>query len=274
MPGTVYIVGTPIGNLGDISPRVAETLGTVDFIAAEDTRVTLKLLNHLGLKKPMISCHEHNEKEKSIQIIQRVINGESCAVVSDAGMPGISDPGGAVIALCRQSAIPTVIIPGPSAVVSAVALCGFAESRFCFEGFLPVPKAERKARLAALAGEERLMVFYEAPHRIAAFMTDLLAAFGQRNICIGRELTKLHEEVIHTTLEEAAARYQAQAPRGEFVLVVEGAAPQTVERPPFAEAVARMRALMDGGMAASAAAKQTAAETGYPKGELYKAAQV
>ena len=223
MSGTLTIVGTPIGNLGDFSPRAVEALEAADFIAAEDTRVTLKLLNHFGLKKPLVSYYEHNKRERGEQICARIEAGESCALVSDAGMPAISDPGEELVAQCAERGIPVLAVPGPSAVVTALALSGLPTGRFAFEGFLSVNKKSRREHLQSLSGERRTMVFYEAPHKLPGTLRDLLEALGDRRVALARELTKVHEEVIRTTLSEAAARYADGGARGDFVLVVEGA---------------------------------------------------
>ena len=217
MAGTLYIVATPIGNLNDMTPRAAATFGSVDFVAAEDTRVTLKLLNHLGLKKPMVSYYEHNSKEKGQYILDRIAAGESCALCSDAGMPAISDPGEEIVRDALAQGIPVVPVPAASACVTALAVSGQDTSRFVFEGFLPVAAKPRKQRLESLAGETRTMIFYEAPHKLRSTLEDLEKTFGgQRSITLTRELTKLHEEIRKTTLAEACAYYQENAPRGEY----------------------------------------------------------
>jgi len=268
----LYLVGTPIGNLGDMSPRGLETLREVDFIAAEDTRVSLKLLRHFGIQKPMLSYHEHNAREMGEKIVARILAGECCAVVTDAGMPCISDPGEALVRLCAEHGIETVVVPGPSAVVSAVALSGLATGRFSFEGFLSVQKGSRAKHLESIREDCRTLVFYEAPHKLAATLRDLYDALGDRKIALARELTKLHEEVLRTTLAEAAVYYEANKPRGEFVLVVEGAPPKEEAKVEFQQAVEMVRSLQRQGTAASQAAKEVARETGHKKGELYRAA--
>ena len=272
MSGKLIVVGTPIGNLGDLSPRAAEALGAADFIAAEDTRVTLKLLNHLGLKKPLISYYEHNKREKGTLICRRILEGETCVLVSDAGMPAISDPGEDLVRQCAEAGVEVTVVPGPSAFVSALALSGLPTGRFTFEGFLSMNRKNRREHLAELQNERRTLIFYEAPHKLPATLKDLLAALGDRRIALVRELTKVHEEVVRTTLREAAARYEVETPRGEFVLVVEGAAQSEGEEPTtLEEAVERARRLMEGGAAASEAAKRAAAGTGHKKGEIYRA---
>ena len=270
--GTLYIVGTPIGNLSDMTPRAVETLEQVDFIAAEDTRVTLGLLNHFGIKKPMVSYFEHNIREKGDYIAGRLAAGESCAIVTDAGMPCISDPGADLVRICGERGIPTVVVPGPSAVVSAVALSGFPAARFTFEGFLSVNRNTRFAHLDSLKNEERMMVFYEAPHKLLATLGDMAEAFGgDRRVTVARELTKLHEETIRTTLGEALALFQERPPKGEFVLVVEGKPQEEDTALSFEEAVALVRQSAARGKSLSDAAKEVAKLTPYKKSELYKA---
>ena len=273
MPGTLYIVATPIGNLEDMPPRVAATFGAADFVAAEDTRVTLRLLNHLGLKKPMVSYYEHALFHGEA-ILQRIEAGEDCALCSDAGMPCISDPGEQLVKAAHEGGIRVVPVPGASACVTALAVSGQDTARFVFEGFLPVPKKERRARLEALQGETRTMIFYEAPHKLRATLDDLCAAFGpERSVSLCRELTKLHEEIRKTTLGQAADFYRDNEPRGEFVLVLAGADPADAaqDAPTLDEAVAAAERLMEQGMAPSAAAKQAAAGTPFSKGEIYRA---
>lgn len=273
MPGTLYIVATPIGNLEDMPPRVAATFGAADFVAAEDTRVTLRLLNHLGLKKPMVSYYEHALFHGEA-ILQRIEAGEDCALCSDAGMPCISDPGEQLVKAAHERGIRVVPVPGASACVTALAVSGQDTARFVFEGFLPVPKKERRARLEALQGETRTMILYEAPHKLRATLDDLCAAFGpERSVSLCRELTKLHEEIRKTTLGQAAEFYRDNEPRGEFVLVLAGGDPADTAQdvPTLAEAVAAAERLMADGMAPSAAAKQAAAGTPFSKGEIYRA---
>lgn len=270
MPGTLYLVPTPIGNLGDISRRMADTLGLADFIAAEDTRVTLKLLNHLGLKKPLVSYYRHNTEAAGEAVLGRLLAGEDCALVTDAGTPAISDPGEELVALCAANGVPVVSIPGPCALITALAASGLPTGRFTFEGFLPMNKKNRSARLNGLLGEERTMIFYEAPHKLAATLADLAAAFGgERRLALCRELTKLHEEVRRTTLGEAAEFYRANEPRGEFVLVVEGAPPAAEEEMTLEQGLERVKELRERGLSLKDAARQAAKETGLPKNELY-----
>jgi len=271
MSGKLMVVGTPIGNLSDFSPRAAETLREADFIAAEDTRVTLKLLNHFGIKKPMVSYFEHNKRERGDVICARIEAGETCALVSDAGMPAISDPGELLVSQCAERGIQVLVVPGPSAVVSALAVSGLPTGRFTFEGFLSVSKKSRREHLEEVKDETRTMIFYEAPHKLSSTLTDMLAAWGDRRIALVRELTKIHEEVIRTTLSEAAARYADGSAKGEFVLVIAGAPQKEQTQFTLEDGVAMAKDLMENGLSASDAAKQAAAETGFKKGEIYKA---
>ena len=272
MSGTLYIVGTPIGNLGDFSPRAVEILQSVDFIAAEDTRVTLKLLNHFGIKKPMISYFEHNRFERGEIICQRLENGENAALVSDAGMPAISDPGELLVKQCAQRDIPVLAVPGPSAVVTALAVSGLPTGRFSFEGFLSTNRKCRSDHLQSLKNDPHTLVFYEAPHKLCRTLSDLYEVFGDRRIALVRELTKIHEEVFRTTLSGAIAHYAANPPRGEFVLVIEGAPEDTGETEPMTlqEAVRMARQQMEQGASAAAAAKEAAALSGLRKNEIYR----
>ena len=271
MSGILYLVGTPIGNLGDFSPRAIQTLKEADFIAAEDTRVTLKLLNHFSVKKPMVSYFEHNRRERGEQIVARMLAGESCALVTDAGMPAVSDPGEDLVALCHERGIRVCAVPGPAAFVTALALSGLPAGRFTFEGFLSVNKRSRKEHLASLAGEARTMIFYEAPHKLPATLRELYAALGDRRIAIVREITKVHEEVLRTTLGQAAGAYADGGLRGEIVLVIEGAEAPAQDAVLLEDAVEIARGRMAAGQSASDAARQTARETGLKKGDLYKA---
>ena len=271
MSGILYVTGTPIGNLSDLSPRAAQTLEQVDFIAAEDTRVTLKLLNHLGIKKPMISYYEHNKRERGEIICAKIEAGESCAIVTDAGMPCISDPGEDLIKLCEERGIKTVVIPGPSAVVSALAVSGLETGRFCFEGFLSVNKKSRNEHLQSLKNERRTMIFYEAPHKLPATLRDLYSAFGDRKLSIVRELTKIHEEVIRTTTKYAAENYADGSVKGELVLVLEGAKEsETEENYTLEYAVELANKLIENGEKPTAAAKSAAGMTGFKKNEIYR----
>lgn len=271
--GALYVVGTPIGNLGDFSPRAREVLGEVDFIAAEDTRVTRGLLTHFDIHKPLISFFEHNKVDRGERILARLAGGESAALVSDAGMPAISDPGETLVAGCAERGIPVYVVPGPTAVISALAVSGLPTGRFTFEGFLSVNKRSRREHLAAVEGEERTMVFYEAPHKLRRTLGDFAKTFGEdRRVAVVRELTKVHEEVWRTTLGEAAARYREQEPRGEYVLVIAGAQPVPQEEGAQGpeEAVEIARGWMEKGFSASEAAKEAAKATGVRKGEIYK----
>ncbi len=273
MAGTLYLVGTPIGNLSDFSPRAVKTLSEVDFIAAEDTRVTLHLLNHFDIKKPLLSYHEHNKRSRGEEIAARLEAGESAALVSDAGMPAISDPGEDMAALCAARGIPVAVVPGPCAAVSALVLSGMPAGRFCFEGFLSTGKKSRREHLGSLAGEERTMIFYEAPHKLRTTLADLLAAFGgEREIALARELTKVHEEVRRTTLAEANAYYEENTPRGEYVLILAGRPKK--EEPAsggMEQAKELAAAYLKDGVPRSEAVKRAAKETGVPRSELYKA---
>ena len=269
MAGKLYLVPTPIGNLGDISRRAAETLAAADFIAAEDTRVTVKLLNHLGLHKPMAAYHRHNCGTAGPSILRRLEGGECCALVTDAGTPAISDPGEDLVALCTAAGVPVEAIPGPCALTVALSVSGLPTGRFTFEGFLPLNKKNRRAQLEGLADEERTMVFYEAPHKLRTTLDDLAAVFGlEPPMAVCRELTKLHEEVLRLTIGEAKALYAAQEPRGEFVLVVGGRPPRT-GAPDGDAALERALGLRAEGMPLKAAAAQAAEEFGVKKRLLY-----
>lgn len=273
MAGILYLVPTPIGNLGDISQRIADTLEAVDFIAAEDTRVSLKLLNHLGLKKPMISYYRHNTEAGGQAVLSRLLAGESCALVTDAGTPAVSDPGEDLVRLCAQSGVEVVAIPGPCALITALSVSGLPTGRFTFEGFLAMNKKNRRAHLEELRQEQRTMIFYEAPHKLTATLADLAEVFGpDRRISLCRELTKLHEEVRRTILGEAVTWYEANPPRGEFVLVVEGAAENAKEAPTLEQGLERVAQLRAEGLSLKDAARQAAKETGLPKNELYSRA--
>lgn len=271
MTGTLYIVATPIGNLQDLTPRAAATFGAVDFIAAEDTRVTLKLLNYLGIKKPMVSYYEHNLKERGAQILARIAAGESCALCSDAGMPAVSDPGEVIVTDALAMGIPVVPVPAASAAVTALAVSGQPTGRFTFEGFLPVNRRSRLERLDELKDERRTMIFYEAPHKLRTTLDDLCAAFGpQRSITLCRELTKLHETITKTTIGQAVEWHAENAPRGEYVLVVAGAEPPAPEQVTLEQAADRALERCAAGEKLTAAARAVAAETGFSKSEIYK----
>jgi len=273
MAGMLYLVPTPIGNLGDISQRCRETLEAADFIAAEDTRVSLKLLNHLDIKKPLVSYYEHNRAESGPKILARILAGETCALVSDAGSPAISDPGEDLVALCAANGITVSAIPGPCAAITALSISGLPTGRFAFEGFLSTNKKNRQEHLKALLQEERTMIFYEAPHKLINTLQDMAAAFGpERRISLCRELTKLHEEVIRTTLQGALDYYAELAPRGEYVLVLEGAAPKEEAALTVDDALAMVANAMESGLSRKDAVKQIAKETGIAKNTLYDAA--
>lgn len=273
MSGTLYLVATPIGNLGDFSPRAVETLNAVDFIAAEDTRVSIKLLNHFQIKKPLVSYHEHNHVTAGAAILQRLLAGESCALVTDAGTPAISDPGEDLVRLCGEHQVPVTAIPGCCAGISALAVSGLPTGRFVFEGFLPVNRKNRRERLEALKGEERTILLHEAPHKLLTTLEDLAEAFGpDRRVTLCRELTKLYEETRRTTLGEAVAYYRETSPKGEFVLVVAGAEPRQQAAVTLEEGVAQVLALKEQGIRLKDAAKEVAQHTGLSKNELYAAA--
>ena len=270
MAGMLYLVPTPIGNLGDISQRCRETLEQADFIAAEDTRVTLKLLNHLGIKKSLVSYYEHNKTFKGDQIVQRILGGETCALVSDAGSPAISDPGEDLVKQCAQAGIVVCAIPGPCAAITALSISGQSTGRFCFEGFLSTAKKSRREHLESLRQETRTMIFYEAPHKLTATLADLAQCFGEdRPISLCRELTKLHEEVIRTTLGGAISFYAENPPKGEFVLVVAGAPEAEKETASQDDAAARLAQLLAQGLSRKDAVKQTAKELSLPKNAVY-----
>lgn len=272
MSGVLYVVGTPIGNLSDMSPRAAKTFEECDFIAAEDTRVTVKLLNHLGLKKPMVSYYEHNKRDRGGEILSRILGGENCVLVSDAGMPAISDPGEDLVAVCHEHGVKVCAVPGPTAFATAVAVSGLPTGRFTFEGFLSVNKKSRKEHLDEVKNETRTMIFYEAPHKLPATLKDMAAAFGDRRIAIVREITKIHEEIIRTTLSEAAEKYANGEIKGEIVLVIEGAKKQKLKWT-LEDAVNIAKDYMEKGESVSGASKLAARETGIKKGEIYKALQ-
>ena len=272
MGGILYLVATPIGNLGDFSPRAVAVLEEADFIAAEDTRVSVKLLNHFSIKKPLVSYHQHNQNTAGPAILQRLLAGETCALVTDAGTPAISDPGEALVRLCADSGVTVQAIPGCCAVISALAVSGLPTGRFTFEGFLSTNKKSRREHLQSLLTEQRTMVFYEAPHKLCGTLDDLLAAFGDRPVALCRELTKLHEEVRRTTLAQAAAYYQENAPKGEFVLVVAGAEPAEETAVTLEEGVAMVQERRAAGERMKDAVRQVALDTGLNRNELYTAA--
>ena len=272
MAGTLYLVATPIGNLGDFSPRAVETLRDADFIAAEDTRVSVKLLNHFDIKKPLVSYHEHNRAAAGESIVQRLLGGEVCALVTDAGTPAISDPGEDLVRLCAENGITVQSIPGCCACITALAVSGLPTGRFTFEGFLSANRKERREHLGEVMGETRTMVFHEAPHKLRATLGDMLEILGDRPIALCRELTKLHEETMRTTLQAAVDYYRDNEPRGEYVLVVGGATRHEGPVMTMEDGVARVLALREGGMRMKDAVRQVSADTGLNKNELYDAA--
>ena len=272
MSAMLYLVPTPIGNLSDISERCREVLAQADFIAAEDTRVTLRLLNHLELKKPLVSYYEHNKNESGPRIVERLLAGESCALVTDAGSPAISDPGEDLVALCAKAGVCVCGIPGPCAAVTALSVSGLPTGRFCFEGFLSTNKKSRREHLDSLKSERRTMIFYEAPHKLQNTLKDLTDAFGpERRISLCRELTKLHEQILRMTLGEALAYYTENDPRGEYVLILEGAAEASVEALTLEDAVSLALERIASGASKKDAVREVSRETGFPKNALYDA---
>lgn len=271
MAGGLYLVATPIGNLGDFSPRGVETLERADFIAAEDTRVSMKLLNHFGIKKPLVSYHEHNRASAGQTILTRLLAGETCALVTDAGTPAISDPGEDLVRLCGENNIAVEAIPGCCAAICALAVSGLPTGRFTFEGFLSANKKERRTALLRLQGEERTMVFHEAPHKLRATLSDMAEILGDRPVALCRELTKLHEETLRTTLSAAVALYAEREPRGEYVLVVAGAQPMEEPAVTLEEGVSRVQRLREDGIKMKEAVRSVAGQTALNKNELYDA---
>ncbi len=273
MAGILYVVGTPIGNLGDFSPRAVQVLSECDFIAAEDTRVTIKLLNHFGIKKPMVSYFEHNRTERGQLILDRLLNGENCALVSDAGMPIISDPGEDLTALCHENNIKICAVPGPCAFVTALAISGMPSGRFTFEGFLTKAKPNRREHLEALVDEKRTMIFYEAPHKLPATLADMAKFFGDRKIALVKEITKIHENVERTTLFEAAEKYKDANLKGEYVLIIEGKPEEPDNEPTLDDAKEIALKLVESGLSKNEAAKEAAKQTGLKKSDIYKSLQ-
>lgn len=270
MAGTLYLVPTPIGNLGDISPRMAQALEQADFIAAEDTRVSVKLLNHLDIKKSMVTYHRHNCETSGKTILERLLSGENCALVTDAGMPAISDPGEELVALCAEHGVTVECIPGPCALVTALAVSGQPTGRFTFEGFLAMNKKNRRAHLESLRTEERTMIFYEAPHKLCATLKDLCDTFGgDRPISLCRELSKLHEQILRTTIGGAMEYYEENSPKGEFVLVVRGAEPCEEQEVTIEDGLALVERLREEGLSTKDAVKRAAKELGLSRNELY-----
>ncbi len=268
MSGKLFVVGTPIGNLQDMTFRGIETLKSVDFICAEDTRVTAKLLNYFDIKKPLVSYHEHNAKQSGEAILKRILGGESCAVVTDAGMPCISDPGEDLVKLCAESGVEVCVVPGPTAAMSAVAISGLSTKRFSFEGFLSTTKKNRLEHLQQAAKLNCTMIFYEAPHKLIYTLQDMLEYFGDRKISMCRELTKIHEEVIRTTISGAIEYYSDKTPRGEYVLVIEGAEEDSTELT-LDDAIAEVKNLTAKGMKPTDACKFVAKESPFSKSQLY-----
>lgn len=267
----LYVVGTPIGNLGDLSPRAVEILSSVDFIAAEDTRVTMKLLNHFDIKKEMVSYFEHNKRERGEYICSRIANGENCAVVTDAGMPAISDPGQDLVALCHEMGIGVESVPGPTAFATALAISGMESGRFTFEGFLSVSKKSRREHLEEIKDEKRTLIFYEAPHKLSNTLKDLYKVLGDRKLAIVREITKIHEQVIRTTLQEACEQYCDGTLKGEIVLIIEGKKADLSAALTLDDAVNMAKQLVEKGMSVNNAAKEIASQTPFKKGDIYKA---
>ena len=273
MPRTLYLVATPIGNLADISERALKVLSEADFVAAEDTRNTQKLLSYFGIKKPLISYHEHNKAECGERICERLLSGESCALVTDAGTPAISDPGADLVKLCAERNITVTSLPGACASIVALTLSALPTERFCFEGFLPVQNKERKKRLEALSAEYRTMLFHEAPHKLRTTLEDLCIAFGgDRRITLCRELTKLNEEIIRTTLAGAVEIYAEREPKGEYVLVIEGADEEKLNKAPETDMTIeeQVEYYIGNGMSKMDAIKATAKSRGIPKNDVYK----
>lgn len=268
----LYVVATPIGNLKDLTERAIDVLTGVDFIAAEDTRVTSKILNHLGLKKPLVSYYQHNMRERGDIIIGRILAGESCAICTDAGTPAISDPGEVLVRQAMDAGIRVVPVPGCCAAVTALSACGLATGRFCFEGFLPVSKQSRREHLAEIVDEKRTMVFYEAPHKLRNTLKDLLSTLGDRPVTICRELTKIHEEITRTTLQAAVDEYSEKDPRGEYVLVVQGREEPDKKDGSLTEdqALEEIASLVSDGSQLSEACRMVAPKTAMNRSELYK----
>lgn len=270
MKGKLFVVGTPIGNLNDLSPRAVEVMSEVDFIAAEDTRVTLKLLNHFDIKKEMVSYFEHNKRQRGEIICRRILDGETCAIVTDAGMPAISDPGEDLVALCYELGIEVESVPGPTAFATALAISGMPSGRFVFEGFLSVSKKSRREHLEELKEEKRTIILYEAPHKLINTLKDLYNTLGDRQIALVRELTKLHEEVIRISLKEAQSLYDDKQPKGEFVIIIEGKSDDVQMQITLEQAVEQARELVEGGMSVSSASREIATKTPFKKGDIYK----
>lgn len=269
--GKLYVVGTPIGNLSDLSPRGIQTLKSVDCIAAEDTRVTLKLLSHFGIKKPLLSYYKPHEEEKSAKILELLYSGESVALVSDAGMPCISDPGYYLVKRCHETGVSVESVPGCSAAIAAVAVSGIDTARFAFEGFLPASNRERSERLEEVKALPHTLIFYEAPHKLRQTLADMKEHFGGDRFCaLCRELTKIHEEISRGTLEELCGEYTTREPRGEYVIVVEGAHPGAAEALTPKEAAEIALRLAESGAKLSEACREAARRSGVPRQEIYR----
>ena len=270
--GVLYLVGTPIGNLSDISERALKVLSEVDFIAAEDTRNSGKLLSYFDIKKPMVSYFEHNKRERGEMIVSRIEAGESCALITDAGMPAISDPGEDIVRICAERGVPVSVVPGPCAAVSALAMSGLFTGKFVFEGFLSTANNERREALESLQNERRTIIFYEAPHKLRGTLADLMKAFGDRKISLCRELTKLNEEVLRMTISEAIAYYEENQPRGEYVLVLEGASKEEQKANAFwaeMDEFAHVAYYTEKGLSKNDAIKAAAKDRGVGKSEIY-----
>ncbi len=271
--GTLYLVATPIGNLSDITERALKVLSEVDFIAAEDTRNSGKLLAYFGISKPMVSYFEHNKRERGEVILARLLAGESCALITDAGTPAISDPGEDLVVLCAENGVPVTSIPGCSAVVNALALSALPTGRFCFEGFLSTNKNERFSRLNEIKSDTRTTIFYEAPHKLTKTLDDIFEVFGERKIALCRELTKLNEEILRTTLSGAIEYYKENAPRGEYVLVIEGASASQINEDAFWKDMSideHLEYYLSSGLKKMDAIKAVAKDRGVAKSEIYK----
>lgn len=274
MAGTLYLCATPIGNLGDMTPRVVETLMSVDLIAAEDTRNSIKLLNHFNIHTPMTSYHEYNKVEKARQLVGQLLAGQNVALITDAGTPAISDPGEVLVKLCQESGVPVTSLPGAAACITALTLSGLSTRRFCFEGFLPADKKEKKLVLQELSEESRTMILYEAPHHLVRTLEELYEALGQRKITLCRELTKRFETVMPTTLAEALEYYKTEEPRGEYVLVLEGKSYTEKRQEEIASwenmsIEEHMAYYEEQGMDSKTAMKQVAKDRGVGKREIY-----
>ena len=275
MAGMLYLCATPIGNLGDMTPRVTETLGSVDLIAAEDTRNSIKLLNHFGIKTSMTSYHEYNKVEKAEYLIEQMQQGKDVALITDAGTPAVSDPGEVLVKKCQEAGITVTSLPGPVACITALTLSGLSTRRFCFEGFLPSDKKEKAQILAELKEESRTILLYEAPHHLVRTLGELYEALGDRRITLCRELTKKFETILPTTIAEALALYEREDPRGEYVLVVEGKSlrQKNEERQAAWQSMTieeHMAYYEKGGMDEKSAMKQVAKDRGVPKREIYQ----